>query len=136
MRDIFPKNTDLPFLESKILYQILMLSKEKSLEEVRISDIKYFMGVSKPAISQSLNLLENKGYIKRNIAAGDRRSIALIITEKGHNVLNEHMEFMNKFLDRLIEKFGPENMKVMIGLFSQMAEIVDEIKSNTTFEKR
>jgi DNA-binding MarR family transcriptional regulator len=111
-----------------------MLSKEKSLDEVRVSDIKYFVGVTKPAISQSLNLLEDKGYIKRNIAAGDRRSIALTITDKGHNVLNEHIDRMNIFLDRLIEKFGPENMKTMVSLFSQMAEVIDEIKNDTTFE--
>jgi DNA-binding MarR family transcriptional regulator len=134
IRDIFPKNTDLPFLESKILYQILMLSKERSLDEVRVSDIKYFVGVTKPAISQSLNLLEDKGYIKRNIAAGDRRSIALTITEKGRNILNEHIDRMNIFLYRLIEKFGLDNMKTMVSLFSQMADIIDEIKNNTTFE--
>ncbi len=118
-----------------ILSQILYISENNADAEVTVSDIKSIMGVTKPAISQSLNALENRGYISRSIASGDRRSVALCITPEGCGALREQKQQIDLFLDRLIEKFGSENLKQLMDLFSRLMETVETIKDENSKKK-
>ncbi len=130
IKDIMPRHGELTMPEINILNQIYYHKKELG-KEVRVSDIQCFVEMTKPALSQYLNTLESKGYILRNIAAVDRRSVALELTEKGNTTLEEGKRFIEAFLDELIDRFGSDNLEQLIALLRRMSETVDEIKQST-----
>ena len=126
MHDFFPRNNCLTGMEGVILMRLFFLLKENS--EATVSDLISLMQTTKPALSQLLNALEEKGYLKRSISNYDRRSVALTITDEGNAVLEGHIKKTNSFLEEVINEFGTENTKKLIDLFNKLSEIVKEIK--------
>jgi DNA-binding MarR family transcriptional regulator len=49
-----------------------------------LESIVQFMGVSKQAVSQSVEMLVERGYIERGRDPSDRRRVTLSLTERGH----------------------------------------------------
>ena len=49
-----------------------------------LESIVKFMGVSKQAVSQSVELLVDRGYLERGRDPSDRRRVTLSLTERGH----------------------------------------------------
>ena len=131
IRHIMPRHDELPFAEMKLLGHIKQLSETQS--EVTVASIRDRIPVSKPAISQALNALENKGYISRTISQGDRRVTALKLTGRGDALIGEKMRHMDSFLDRLIREVGPENIEKLIGLLALIHTKAREINES---EKR
>ncbi|HTS32734.1 MAG TPA: MarR family transcriptional regulator [Thermoplasmata archaeon] len=49
-----------------------------------LESIVKFMGVSKQAVSQSVEMLVDRGYLERGRDPSDRRRVTLSLTERGH----------------------------------------------------
>jgi DNA-binding MarR family transcriptional regulator len=49
-----------------------------------LESIVKFMGVSKQAVSQSVEMLVDRGYLERGRDPSDRRRVLLSLTERGH----------------------------------------------------
>jgi len=49
-----------------------------------LESIVKFMGVSKQAVSQSVEMLVERGYLERDRDPSDRRRVTLSLTERGH----------------------------------------------------
>ena len=49
-----------------------------------MESIVKFMGVSKQAVSQSVEMLVDRGYLERGRDPSDRRRVTLSLTERGH----------------------------------------------------
>jgi DNA-binding MarR family transcriptional regulator len=49
-----------------------------------LETIVQFMGVSKQAVSQSVEMLVDRGYLERGRDPSDRRRVTLSLTERGH----------------------------------------------------
>jgi DNA-binding MarR family transcriptional regulator len=49
-----------------------------------LESIVRFMGVSKQAVSQSVEMLVDRGYLERGRDPSDRRRVILSLTERGH----------------------------------------------------
>lgn len=136
LRDLMPRTSELSELEFMILNQTYHLTQSGRQEEVRLSDFKLMNIVSKPAVSQALNALEEKGYLRRSISSGDRRAIALHITEEGKQVISKNNARLDEYLDLIIKQMGPEDMKTLATLFRRMIEIFIEINHNKKKEER
>ena len=129
LREIFRRCSELSLAEFVTMKQITHLSCGGT--EVHVSDIKEVMDVSKSAITQSLNTLENKGYIVRKIAEGDRRSFAIIITEKGRTALSDTKEQNDKMAEEFIKRFGEENMRELVYLTKRLSDVIDQMNTDT-----
>ena len=111
------------------LFVLNHLAQSHSSEEPACfaTDIHQELHVTKPAISQMLNSLEKKGYLCREIDPNDRRRFTLSLTMAGRAVALQ----MNKQLDGLsgevVSRFGEENMRNLIDLFTQFADISESV---------
>lgn len=89
---------------------------------ITVSEIARRFNVSKPAISQMINSIEEKGYIQRVAHGGDRRLVKVAITEEGKKQLievrNQHLDYIEKVLNA----FGEENTKQLISLLELFYE--------------
>ncbi len=123
----FPPGTDLRLGE---LYVMRLIAENAldSAENVYAADIQNGLHVSRPAISQMLNSLEEKGYIRREIDGRDRRRLLLTLTAKGEKIMQVMKGHANRVIAEIISRFGEENTTRLIGLLNRFADISDELK--------
>jgi DNA-binding MarR family transcriptional regulator len=98
-------------------------------ENTCMGDIREHMFVTKAAVSQMLGSLESKGYVNREIDAGNRRKIVLTLTEKGVEAVRGMEKKFDAFLLKIIQRFGEENTRQLISLFGGFADVMEEVKA-------
>ncbi len=82
-------------------FHILRLVRKGIQSASELAEIKQ---ISRPAISQAVDLLVEKGLLTRQQSTGDRRFVTLELTDSGHDLLNAiHGE--NR--DWMVEKLSP-----------------------------
>jgi len=98
-------------------------------KSVHVSVIQNKLHITKPAVSQMLNSLEKRGYVKREMDKDDRRKIAVTLTSAGEEILKKAQEYFNLRLEATISRFGVENTKQITHLFNLLADINEDLKS-------
>lgn len=96
---------------------------------VCVSEIHEALYISKAAVSQTLNALEKKGYILRQIDPVDRRKIVVTITAMGEAELDRTMRIYNDALDAVLDQLGHENAEQLIDLIGRLMDIMNEINN-------
>ncbi|MCX7714109.1 MAG: MarR family transcriptional regulator [Clostridia bacterium] len=98
--------------------------------KVTTSLLSEHLGITKPAVSQMINILENKHYVKREIDKDDKRVYCLALTDLGMDLLRQegeqYMHIMNKLFDRL----GKENTEKLIEIMDLSFSCLRELKEN------
>lgn len=84
---------DITFEQMGVLYYI---SRSNSKELIQ-QDIASVMDKTKSATLRSIDILEEKGFVKRVPVAGDRRKNVIELTSAGKAIIDE---MHNKFLDQ------------------------------------
>lgn len=92
-------------------------------------DICEKLCITKPAISQSLNALEKKGYITRTIDKTDRRKISVSATPSGLAVLQETWRYYDDAVETLVNRFGPEKTKTLVELLDEFTDLCEKIQN-------
>ena len=112
------------------MQRIYELSSEK---ELRVSGLRDSMEMSMPAVSQFLRTLEEKGMILRQISQKDRRVTLITVTDKGRAILLESQAQFDRMLDRLIQRYGREQMESLTVMIKRLASVMQELR--TEFEQ-
>lgn len=118
--------------------EIMVLKRVKCFENhsPAVSDIQDGFEFSRPAMSQTLNNLEKKGFIVRKIDEQDRRRVVVSIMPEGENVLDDIEQKLNKTLETVIERFGEKKSKEFIALFGELCDIFNDLeKGENTSDK-
>ncbi len=92
--------------------------------EVCVSDLHSKLMMSKPGVSQLLNSLEKKGYLSRDIHAGDRRKIQLLLTPQGLQALEQCQRANEHFVQEITLRFGEQNTEQLALLLTQLAQLM------------
>ena len=124
----FPPEANLRMGELFVMRQIAE-NALNSDDNVYAADIQNGLHVTRPAISQMLNSLEERGYICREIDERDRRRFIITLTSKGENILEAAKKHADQLIAEIISRFGMENTTRLIGLLNRFADISDELKS-------
>jgi DNA-binding MarR family transcriptional regulator len=97
---------------------------------VKVSDLSECLHMSKPAASQMLNSLEDKGFIERKVTKNDRRVVLVNLTETGNSLMEQnHQKFVEK-IDELIQRFGKEDTDTLISLLNKLCNIMETMMDN------
>ena len=85
---------EITFEQMGILY---FLSRNTGKKDMIQQDIAELMDKNKSAVLRSIDLLEQKGFVRRVPAAGDRRKNVIALTDTGKNVIEKmHEYFLEK----------------------------------------
>lgn len=125
-----PPNVELPFGLMHLLDRIRHLNKAGV--NVYVSDLQEKMQLSKPAVSQMLNSLEQKNLIKREINKTDRRKIEVSITDEGINALNKADEHFKSFINEITKRLGEDNTKQLLFLIEKLETISSDLLNEHT----
>jgi DNA-binding MarR family transcriptional regulator len=83
--------------------------------------------MSKPAVSQMLNTLENKKLIERVMAKSDRRVVYVKLTESGIEQLEKTHKQFQTWLDQIIEELGAEDTAELARLVNKLHLIMEHL---------
>lgn len=127
------KRIDICPLESECLQpsELAVMAKASSCcgcgeRGVCVSEIQRNLHISKPAVSQTLNSLEKKGYVTRAIDPVDRRKITVLLTQEGEKALSLAKRRYMESLDGVLDRFGSENVKNLLYLVNGLMDILEE----------
>lgn len=94
---------------------------------VRISDLSAHAHMSKPAVSQMLNVLEEKNMVLRIMTKDDRRVVYVALTQDGQAALDRFFHLADAAMDRMISRLGEEDTDLLIRLVNRLYDIVSEM---------
>jgi len=127
MMMITSANSGVPFAEYATLMHIFRLSQDDdAIAGVRVMKIKEHSHVSLPAVSQQLRSLEEKGLVRRNTTAEDRRVTLVSLTPAGQKILDHVRTGTDAVLEELVQNIGEANIREYIRLSNEIMKTLEE----------
>ncbi|HZK39081.1 MAG TPA: MarR family transcriptional regulator [Clostridia bacterium] len=124
---VFPPELDIRMGELMVMRSIKNAQSDDG-KSVFISDLHGHHFMTKSAISQILNSLEKKEYVRRRIDKEDRRKIAVTLTSNGQSILARTKAYTDDMIDTVISRFGEDNTRQIIDLFIDLTDISEQVK--------
>jgi len=94
------------------------------------SDISRNMGVSSAMVAATLNRLESKGLITRQIDQNDRRRILVKTTQEGNDLADKHYQSVLSAAEKMLSLLGERDAQDYIRLTGKLADIVSAHKEH------
>jgi len=98
-------------------------------QNVRLTEVREYLSITKSAISQLLSGLERKGLINREIDKNNRRNLIVTLTDQGHKVLKAIDSEFTKEFEKMAKHIGKNTIKQMLTTLSELIEYVNRAKS-------
>ncbi|MBE7079337.1 MAG: MarR family transcriptional regulator [Clostridiales bacterium] len=87
------------------------------------------LGVTRSAVSQIVNRLEEREIVKRVADSIDRKIAYIEITENALQSYSEDMERVLDFVGALVEEYGEEKFYMLCSLFEEFTELAEKRKA-------
>ena len=101
---------------------------------IQISVLSMAANMSKPAVSQALNSLEDRGLLERFTSKGDRRAVYVTMTDRGNQVMEQGWKVFVSFMDRVEKEMGEENTRRLVELVEQFMNIMQQVRGEFEME--
>jgi len=95
-------------------------------EGVTISTLSDLSEISKSAVSQMINALEDKGYVERITTKNDRRLVYVRLTEGGQQCLAKQLQSFLDGMNQIFAKMREEDTEDLLRLLKKLYLIVSE----------
>lgn len=82
------------------------------------------MNVSSARVAQTLNSIEKKGWITRQIDEGDRRRILVRLTPEGKKAAEKHHQAVITLALKMLSLLGEDDAKEYVRITGKLAEII------------
>ena len=99
----------------------------RRLISTRLADI---LGITRSAVSQIVNKLEEEGVVKRIPDDVDRKIAYIEVTDKAMEKYGADLQVCAKFIDDIVQKYGEAKFEKMCALFSDFFKLLQEEKLN------
>ncbi|MGL6201701.1 MAG: MarR family winged helix-turn-helix transcriptional regulator [Lachnospiraceae bacterium] len=99
-------------------------------EAVLPSEISDEMNVSSARIAQTLNSMENKGLITRQIDVNDRRKILVNITREGKKLAEKHHKSVLKDIAKMLSMLGEHDAREYVRITGKLAKVITKCKES------
>lgn len=123
----FKMETGIPQSEYAVMNAIACRSMAKGQEGLTITEISEAILISKPGVSQVVNALEERNYVKRATTKKDRRIVYVELTDEGQETLKKMREAINERILGILEKMGEEDSETLLKLLDKFSLIMSEV---------
>jgi len=96
----------------------------KHKEEVLPGEICDAMNVSTARIAQTLNSMEKKGWVTRQIASNDRRKILVKLTPEGKQIADNQYQIIIDITAKMLASLGEKDAKEYVRITGRLADII------------
>lgn len=93
-----------------------------AMNKPTVNEFAKLANISSPNAAYKVNNLIKKGYLKKTQSQEDKREFYLEVTEKYLDYYNISYHYLKTVMDRVEERFTPEELKVMEKILHVMDE--------------
>ena len=133
LRSLMPAIPGMSHAEIFMLHNIGICTKHREdtgrPAGLRVSELSKFCGMSRPAVSQQLNVLEKRGLVLRTMDKDDRRVVFVELTEEGNEKLKSSFSLFFRNIKLVEEEFGEENIDQLVDLLNRLSEVVEHVRN-------
>ena len=119
------KHSELANVEFFMLMEISIL-KEQGHDEITFGDIIKCTDMTMSAASKKITILENKGYVTRQVSEKDKRNVNIMLTDKGRSICEEDKRKKQEWVTGVLSKMGEEDSRKMFELVNKLFDIIEE----------
>jgi len=83
-------------------------------------DLAETMRVERATVTTLIDGLERDGFVRREPAPGDRRSIRIRLTPKGRRLIDEFAPKRVEYMLKLMDNFSTEECKTLVKILEKM----------------
>lgn len=123
LNDLFK---DVTLSEYAVLKIIRSLQQEEKSSKVYVSEISQKIETSKPAVSKTLKILEQKGFVKRETDSQNRRKTFVFLTDRGYAVKKESDDAFQSFFYSVYKKIGKDDAEKFNVVAKKIANVMVE----------
>lgn len=91
-----------------------------------VSDLAAARGISRPGISQAVDILVAKGFISRHQDPDDRRQVILRLTQEGDDLLNYVFQQNRSWLMEQMSALGDDELECIIEAMGSLKKLLAE----------
>lgn len=107
-------------------FLVLCLLADQPGSTLRMTRIAELLGRPKTRLTYQVGCLHHSGLVTRESVRGDRRGIALTLTDKGRRMLTEHAPALARAVtEALASSIGPVQCAALTGLLAQASHHPD-----------
>ena len=109
------------------LAALTLLFQEKRLEgdtPVRMTDVSRRMMISKPAATQVVNRMVERGFVERLSDESDRRVVSIRATGAGRAFYEEKMDRNLTLVDHVVDRMGEDEAKTLAALLNRFFDAI------------
>jgi DNA-binding MarR family transcriptional regulator len=111
-----------------IIDRLRALGGDGDAPGVNVTALSAKLCVSKSAISQTLNHLEEKGYIERRTTKSDRRKAYVALTDEGRQRIKTKFAQIRGFINEAFARMGEEDAEEWFRLCAKFQGVVKAVK--------
>ena len=100
---------------------------------VKISDISDYLKIPRPGVTRTVREMEEKGYLRKQVAAEDGRVTYISITEQGRALSRKYNDDVFNSLVAPLSEISEEDAETMIQTIETFYQVMCERRKN--FEK-
>lgn len=121
------KRTHFSDTELRLLAEVLSANYEgKRLISTQLAAL---LGITRSAVSQIVNRLEEQGVVRRVADAVDRKIAYIEITEGVLETYKDDLKLCAEFVGSIVEEFGEESFFTMTKLFGDFIDLIETKKA-------
>jgi DNA-binding MarR family transcriptional regulator len=112
----------LPVSESQSFVLTLLMDKRPW----RISDLAVAEGVRVPSITELVSRMERQGLVSKSDASGDLRGVEVLITEKGRELMQNHLRQYVELMTRRLGQLTNEEKEAILNVLPVLDRLFGE----------
>ena len=109
------------------LAQFSLLSQLAAASPLSMSEAGARLGISKPAVTNLVDRLEQKGFLKRTSHPRDRRVFLLAIKPKGKTLVRRVQGHALTVLLKTLERFSAKDKETVAHFYELLSETLDGV---------
>ena len=112
--------------EMRLLGEVIKERQEG--RKIISTELSKRLGITRSAVSQMVNKLEERNVLKRSPSATDKKIAYVELAAEAEKAYVEEHEKCCAFMGKLIEKFGQERLDELLSLNEEFLSLVEELK--------
>lgn len=113
---------DVTIAEFSLIYAAEEYAQKNGGAHISVAEAASKLQVSVPAVSRTLKSIEGKRLIERRADEKDRRSVKLVVTDRGREVLNVNIRYTVEMINKVLAHFSGEELEAMVNLHCKLTQ--------------